>query len=258
MLLLRALGLIFLFVVVQVIASLVLAPFGSVDIHAPLTVAATLKLAASQALGVLAVVWIVAVGSANTRILGLREDRRHVWAGLLALTPAGLLVVGPTIAAVVADGERLLNRHVDLPTACAYVLLAVLIGCNEELWFRGLIVHTLGGRAHPWLVVLGSAVLFGLPHIGGDAASLLNAFAVTLAIGVPFAVVRLRHRSLLPLIFWHAVVDAWAFLHTASITPGGNPSAAEVAAGLILPSIVALGYLIVFERARSRGALAPD
>jgi hypothetical protein len=96
-------------------------------------------------------------------------------------------------------------------------------------------------------------VLLGLPHYAGGAAALLNAIAVTLAVGIPFVAVRLRHHALLPMIGWHAVIDAWAFLHTSSVVAQGNPSTKDVIAGLTLPVCIALGYASWYASRRRRG-----
>lgn len=176
--------------------------------------------------------------------------------GWLALVPFVLVVFLPGFLLSLADGD-LVDSGVDLDDALAFLLLALAIGLAEELWFRGVLVEVLGGRARPWLAVLGSALLFGLPHLAGDAASLLNAGAVTLAVGVPFAVVRLRARSLWPLVAAHTLIDAWAFLHTSGVVATGSPSPGEIVAGLLLPGALALGYCLWLARsepAEGRGA----
>jgi membrane protease YdiL (CAAX protease family) len=214
-----------------------------------------LALAASQLLLILVGLALVHSGVSSLRGVGLREPARRVAAGVWALAPAGLVVVVPTIAYVAGVEGDLFAAHLTLAKAAAFVLLAILIAVNEELWFRGLLVDVLGGARRPWLAIAGSTVLFGLPHLSGNAASLLNALGVTLAVGVPFAVVRLRHGALVPMIAWHALIDTWAFLHTSSVVAQGDPSASDILVGLILPTILAAGYLSWYAGVRRREAL---
>lgn len=160
--------------------------------------------------------------------------------------------MGISVAAAIAEGDSLVAGSLDPFEVAAFAVFAVFIGINEELWFRGLLVAELGGAARPWLAVLGSGLLFGLPHVAGDAATTLNAIAVALAVGIPFAVVRVRGASLLPLVGWHAIIDAWAFVHTASVVAQGAPSLGEIAAGLVLPALIAAVYLAWLARPATR------
>ncbi|MCW2950071.1 MAG: hypothetical protein JWN41_1084, partial [Thermoleophilia bacterium] len=105
--------------------------------------------------------------------------------------------------------------------------------------------------------IMASALLFALPHFSGDRASLANAASVLLAIGIPFACVRLLTHTLVPLIVCHAIVDAWAFLHTATIQPAGAPTNGEIVAGLVGPALIAFGYVLAFMLSVRRRARVP-
>ena len=212
------------------------------QVSGDVSIAEAAAIGAIQLCGILAVVALVTAGYASWRELGMRASRAAFGAGWRALLPVGLLVIGPSVAVALYDG-RVVDRGVTPMLALAFVALALLIAVNEELWFRGLLVDALDSARRPWLTIIGSAVLFGLPHAGDTTAHLVNAAAVTLAVGVPFTVVRLRHGALGPLIAWHALIDTWAFLHTASVTPEGSPDVADVVATLVLPSLVAIGYV---------------
>jgi membrane protease YdiL (CAAX protease family) len=199
---------------------------------------------------------LLATGVSSLRRVGAVDTPRGSFgAGMRLLLPVGALVLGPSIGFALAAGDPLLADGMTLPLAAALLLLAVAIAVNEELWFRGLVLDQLDRAHRPWLTVLGGAVLFGLPHVAATSASWLNAAAVTLAVAIPFTVVRLRVGSIWPLVAWHAAIDAWAFLHTASVVPEGTPSAGEAAVALVLPAIVAAGYLRWWSR--SRGELTP-
>jgi membrane protease YdiL (CAAX protease family) len=247
---LEAIGLVLCFLAVQVVASVVVAEStGSLDIDGKLGTSAAMSLSLIQAVGIAVGLIFVAAGVASRRGVGLRATPREVAAGSWALMPVGVLVIVPTIGASVASGDGLLYDGVGAARIAAFVLLAVLIAVNEELWFRGLVVDVLGGPRRRMLVLVVSSILFGLPHMGASAATALNSVGVTLAVGIPFAAVRLRHHALLPLIAWHAAIDAWAFLHTASVVAEGDPSIGDAATGLVLPLGLAIGYVLWLRRA---------
>jgi membrane protease YdiL (CAAX protease family) len=247
-----AIGVVLLFVAVQALMFGVLG--GDVSVDDTLDAHEALLLGVIQVAGIVVVVGLAALGVLRGREALALGSGSQVRAGLLALVTVGVFVVLPTVGAALANGDRLIDHGVGPVDAAAFVLLACLIAVNEELWFRGLVVHVLGGRARPWWTVVVAPLVFGLPHYTGDTASLLNAIAVTLAVGVPFVVVRLRYQALLPLMFWHAVIDAWAFLHTSSVVAEGSPSIDELLVALIVPSLLAIGYVLWFRGTADRPA----
>lgn len=250
--LLRGVGCVLAFILVQGVGfGIVQQVHGSISTAGGLALDGALAFSAIQALGIIAVASLIHVGVSSWRRLGMLASRAQVRAGLRALAPVGLLVTLPTFLYVLASGDRVIAEGIDLPLGAALVLLAILIAVNEELWFRGLLLQGLGAPARPWLVVLAGALLFGLPHAAASPASWLNAAAVTLAVGIPFAVVRLTCTALLPLIVWHAIIDTWAFLHTASVIPVGDPTLADAMVALTMPALIAVCYL-VWMRGRMR------
>ena len=237
------------FVLVQVLASALLFALDvDLDITGGVSLAEATSIGAIQAAGIVAISVLVAIGHISWQRLAVRGPRGSFAAGWRALLPVGLLVIGPTLALALAGDDPVIAPNVTPTLAIAFVALALLISINEELWFRGLLVDALDSARRPWLTIIGASVLFGLPHVGDTSAHLLNAIAVTLAVGVPFTVVRLRCGSLGPLIVWHALIDTWAFLHTASVTPEGSPDPGEIAASLVLPALVAIGYVVWYRR----------
>lgn len=173
--------------------------------------------------------------------------------GWWQLAPVGLLVIAPSVLLAATDDSTPVLSDMANSTMAAFVALAVLIAVAEELWFRGLLMSALEPARSPWFAVFGSAVLFGLPHVFStdslaSPATALNAAAVTLAIAIPFACVRVASRSIVPLIGWHTAIDVWAFLHTASITAEGSPDVSDAAAALVIPALVATGYIVWLDR----------
>lgn len=245
-----------LLVVVAFIATQVVALGLLAAVHLDLTVRGRVSLHEGEVL-----LWTQAVGVAFAvaplllrRLAPVRLALRPLPGALrsatLALVPVGVLVIGPSLLVALVQHDRLLAPGLDAVRIAMFVLLAALIAVNEELWFRGYVVDRLGAGRRPLFTAIASSLLFGVPHFTGSAASLLNAGAVTLAVGVPFAAVRLRYRALLPLVLWHAAIDAWAFLHEAAVEAQGNPSTEEIVGGMVLPALVACGYLAWLGRAR--------
>lgn len=242
---LAAAGLVLFFAALQgLVASIAGIAF---DPEQPLGVATALDISVLHVAGIATALALVWGGLSSWRRIGVIAPRGSFARGLRMLAPVGLLVIGPPLVYALVTDARVVDERVGLPLAAALSLLALLIAIDEELWFRGLVVDRLGGATRPLFVVLSSAVLFGLPHYAGSSATLLNAAAVGLAVGIPFAVVRLRAGSIWPLVTWHFLIDAWAFLHTSSIVPEGAPSVGEIVAALVLPTLIALGYLAVLR-----------
>lgn len=258
--LLAATGVVLLFLLVQATAFIVLDRLSvDLDVAGGIDVRLALALMFVQVIGIGAVVLFVRFGSTTWRDLGMRDTPRGSFdRGWRLLMPVGLLVIAPTLGYAIASAdEPVIGDGVGLSLALAFVLLSIAIAVNEELWFRGLVVDRLERGGRDLLVIGGSALLFGLPHLGSTRASVLNAVAVTLAVGIPFTVARMRVRSLWPLIAWHALIDTWAFIHTGSVVAEGSPSLVDALVSLVLPALVAAGYVAWFMRSRRRPATDP-
>jgi len=185
----------------------------------------------------------VATRISDRRSVGLDSTRAERRAGMRALTPVAALIVLLPLVLALGGGDSLIDPALGASEIAALSILAFIIALNEELWFRGLVVSQLGGRSWPMGAILISAVFFGLPHVGGDSSSWLNAAGVTLAVGIPFAAVRIVTRSLFALVLVHGLIDLWAFLHTGAIQTSGSPTLGEVIGSLLFPSALALGYV---------------
>jgi membrane protease YdiL (CAAX protease family) len=251
---LRAAGYVGLFLLAQLIAggALALAGLSPKEVSGDdVELRDVVMLCLLEALVLMGAVWCAWVrGWAS---LGLQLRGRAQARGWWQLAPVGVLVIGPSLAAAALDDPGTIISHMSASTFVVFIVLAVLIAVAEELWFRGLVMAALDPVRSPWLAVVASSILFGLPHVlssdaGVTAATALNAAAVTLAIAIPFACVRVASRAILPMIGWHSVIDAWAFLHTASITAEGTPDIAEASVALIIPALVSLGYLSWLHR----------
>jgi membrane protease YdiL (CAAX protease family) len=237
------------FVFAEVVAGAVLYGLGApVELAGELDMAEVLVLGAVKLTSALAAAAVVVWGGLTWARIGVPGPPGSMRAGWNALLPVTILVIALPLGAALASGDPLFDPDLEPRLAVALVALAIVVAVSEELWFRGLLVDALQSARMPWVTIIASAVLFGVPHLPGGPAAMLNALAVTLAVGIPYTVVRLRCGSLVPLVVGHALIDAWAFLHTASVTPQGSPDAGDVAATLVLPSLVAIGYLWWFTR----------
>lgn len=245
---LRAAAFLVLFIMVQLVAGGLLAVADiSPSLSGGVSAADTYALCALELAVLLGALGLLFARS--DRSLGLRWRGAGGWAGMFASSFVPLVVVVPGLALAATGSGSVFASELTAPIVLGFVTFAVLVGVAEELWFRGLIMDTLNPVEHPWRAILVSSVLFGLPHVlasadGITTATALNAAAVTLAVAVPFACVRIVHRSIMPLILWHAVIDTWAFLHTAGVTAEGDPKTSEALAALLIPALLAIGYLL--------------
>lgn len=240
----------FAFVLAQAVAIGVLAAAGvKIDVDQKFGTTQALTLLAVQGAGVAfaaALIWLGPMTWHSVAATG--TPRRSFDVGWRLLLPVGIVVIGPTFMYASFADDSVLDSSLTVGSALAFAALAIGIAVNEELWFRGLIVDRLEQAHRPWLTVGAASLLFGLPHVAATSASWLNAAAVTLVVGIPFTIVRLRCGSIWPLVAWHALIDVWAFLHTSSVVAEGEPSLLEAAAALVLPVIVAVGYVLWFRR----------
>jgi membrane protease YdiL (CAAX protease family) len=98
--------------------------------------------------------------------------------------------------------ERILPRS--KPETATFLALAVTAGLCEEFLYRGFAMAALARGGLPtWIVVLASAVLFGLAHLYQGRGGLIG----TLLLGVVFGGLRVATGSLIPPIAWHAMID---------------------------------------------------
>ena len=117
---------------------------------------------------------------------------------------------------------------------------AALVAISEELMFRAILLQGMLDRYAVWPTVLISSALFGLAHTanglatGDVSGALWQAVAATLQ-GVGYAAIRLRTRSIWPMVLVHGLWDY--ALVTATL-----PNPAEDGAS-ILPYVALLAVL---------------
>ena len=121
-------------------------------------------------------------------------------------------------------------------TLAASTLLAVAVGFNEEIWFRGLLMAPLrqfGSRRS----IVASAAVFGALHLtnfltGQPLPHLLVQFAFACLVGVVLAEIVAVTGSLWIGIVWHVVYDAVAFTVVDDFTDRGLVGLTLIVVGL--------------------------
>lgn len=138
----------------------------------------------------------------------------------------GLSVIcGAAIIAVLILGRSALNLPVHVqPLTFERMAFDIffyigLVGIAEELLFRGVIYRALDELRGARFAIWGSAIAFGIYHVGGQG--LIGGFGTAL-IGLFFALIRWRAGGIVGLILIHGLydiiaVEGWRDLATSNI-----------------------------------------
>jgi membrane protease YdiL (CAAX protease family) len=96
----------------------------------------------------------------------------------------------------------------------AFVLTVIAVPIVEELFFRGLLLRSLGKRFGAVVAIVGSSAVFGLAHYQGDVAARTawTVVAGLFAVGVVLAVLAQRTGRLGPGIVAHSLFNLLAFI----------------------------------------------
>ncbi|MBR4809034.1 MAG: CPBP family intramembrane metalloprotease [Bacteroidales bacterium] len=173
--------------------------------------------------------WIVMSASAvvlTTLALSFTTDRKALLTvekpllqllGGVAIAFAlwGIFWIGDKLSAAWFDFARpevdaVYSMKEGLPSWAIAVLLLFLIGPAEELFWRGYVQRTLGGRIGPTLALIVTALIYALVHIWSFNFMLIMAALVAGAVwGLIY---RICPRALPALIISHALWDALVFI----------------------------------------------
>lgn len=120
---------------------------------------------------------------------------------------------------------------------------AALVAVSEELMFRAVLLQSLLERQAVWPAVLVSSALFGVAHTvnglaNGDLGGALWQSLAAFLQGVGYAAIRLRTRSVWPMVLVHAL---WDFALVTSML-----TTASTGEGSILPFVALLAVLPLF------------
>jgi membrane protease YdiL (CAAX protease family) len=138
--------------------------------------------------------------------------------------------------------------------AALYLLLALLVGFNEEVFFRGLMLKPLAQRG-PWRAAIITAILFGITHslnvlAGSNPGYVALQIGYALAIGFGYAAMALTAGTIWPLILAHFLTNLFGFLAGG---PGGSTvtTVEYVIAAVYIVAFIAWGvYLLLKLRRR--------
>jgi CAAX protease family protein len=229
------------------------------------------SLGANGGLFVLALMWSPGVSALITRLVFQRNLRGQGW-GLGSPKWLGLAYVLPLLYATAAYGIVWLTGlgAVDLGRFKPGIAMFVVVGSlqslmsatGEELGWRGFLVPTLSRTMSFGRVSIVSGAIWAIWHMpliifadynGGTPTwySVLCFAAMVVAMGVPFAWLRLRSRSVWPAAILHASHNLWVQGFFDRVTVDTGPTKwliGEFGAGLAITiGITAL----VFWRARA-------
>ncbi|MEF2969093.1 CPBP family intramembrane glutamic endopeptidase [Paenibacillus sp. M1] len=171
-------------------------------------VPAYLIMTASVALSILAGLWLLRRFRLSAREAGFRRpasgSARSVWfcVPLLLMEAIPLAVYGPAFARPGVE-------------YAALALFTVVVGFNEELYFRGLSFSFLLGKSRKQAVI-GSSLIFGVLHAanalsGTQPAEVLLQIAFAFLAGLTLALIISITRSLWIGIVWHIVHNFISF-----------------------------------------------
>ena len=137
---------------------------------------------------------------------------------------------------------------------------AALVAVSEELMFRGIVLQGMLDKHAVWPAVLLSSALFGVVHTtnglatGDVSGAVWQAVAATLQ-GVGYAAIRLRTRSVWPMVLVHGV---WDFaLVTATMSDATEDGFSILPYAALLAVLPLCLYGVYLLRPSQRAALAP-
>jgi membrane protease YdiL (CAAX protease family) len=137
------------------------------------------------------------------------------------------------------------------PMRALIALVVVVCGpVIEEVLFRGALFRPMRKTLQGWMVVVVTAVLFGIVHLSPQ--KLLPIAMVGLVLGVT----RLASGSLLPSMLAHAAFNAMPFV--ALVTQKQGTAPADVPVPLWLVAATSAATLVLLAAVRVLGARAPS
>ena len=199
----------------------------------------------SQGLFANIIVTLLAIALVNRRRLWRSIGMTTVWRSalaLLALAPLAFEAVTWALPAGVVSRE---------PGYALWGLTLLLVGVNEELFARGLVLSTLERAYSVRVAVVGTGAIFGLQHLSAFALSNRAADDVLMNVllsgiyGFALAAYQVRFRWIWPLILVHATAD-WVTILAAEPLP-------DLWIGLAHLSMVVYGIVLLRSRRSGDG-----
>lgn len=144
-----------------------------------------------------------------------------LWQWSKSLT--GMILISLSLSLLLSMWYRMTIHMPAIPSRLGgFVFISVLIGCCEEVVFRGFVQ----GAANQWnekaAITLGAlshagykALLFVLPEQPIDTP-ILKLFAITFLVGLALGYTRYRSGSLWPSVLAHGFFDFWVYAELSS------------------------------------------
>ena len=179
--------------------------------------------------------------------------------GIAALSPVLVVFALLPVAELIASGDPVVSSRLAGGLVPAIIALAIVVGIAEEIAYRHVLVEVLGGAAQPWLATIISALLFGVSHISsGESYVVANAAAAGLAVGIPFAAVRVAGAPLASLVVVHAAIDTCALLRLGGLDLSNGPDNGNLLAMVSTAGVIAAGYLVWLGTAPRRSRASSE
>lgn len=127
------------------------------------------------------------INKGSMKELGFRGSMKDLWFGLIlgALSITVIFIVLMATANVTLINS-LANPHFSLFTI-TFLLLFILVGIFEEMFFRGYVMSTMANRGNKkWVIYVASALIFSIAHGANPNVSLLGLVNIAL-VGILFA-----------------------------------------------------------------------
>jgi membrane protease YdiL (CAAX protease family) len=157
-----------------------------------------------------------AANVAATLFAGALMTRRRLWRVTGMITPWRSAVAGLALLPLVLDAISWALPAGLAPHSPGYLWWAatlLLVGLNEEMFSRGVVLHRLRSAYAVPTAVVTTAVLFGLQHLSSFALSsqstedVLENVVLTALYGFALAAFQARFAWLWPLVLAHATAD---------------------------------------------------
>lgn len=191
--------------------------------------------------------WLCARGF-GWRDLGLNAAR----------PPRSVLLLWPIFVYIIAfTGFGFLTHDVALPALLFITINTFFVGVSEELAFRGVLWGAARKALPFWPGLLLVSALFGSVHIlnsfitGEMAAAAVQAFNAFLS-GLAYLALRVRTRSLVPMMVAHWLWDLSVFLTAGNATGSAPAAPAQLLAGAALVAPITLYGLWLLRKPEFR------
>ncbi|MFJ7934114.1 lysostaphin resistance A-like protein [Sporosarcina sp. NPDC096371] len=127
------------------------------------------------------------MNKATMKQLGFRGSLKDLWFGLflgaISITLIFIVLMATTNVTLI---NSLSNPQFSVFTI-TFLILFILVGFSEEMFFRGYVMSTMASRGNKkWVIYVVSAVIFSLAHVGNPNVSMIGLVNIAL-VGVLFA-----------------------------------------------------------------------